>query len=83
MARKILQQNNKTYENSNVIVAHLGGGASIGAHQNGKMVDVVNGLDGEGPFTPERTGGLPLYDFAKMILEEQLDLDQVKKLLAG
>lgn len=83
VARKILQQNNKTYENSNVIVAHLGGGASIGAHQNGKMIDVVNGLDGEGPFTPERTGGLPLYDFAKMILEQKLDLDQVKKLLAG
>ncbi|WP_368645982.1 butyrate kinase [Alkalibacterium putridalgicola] len=83
VARKILQQKSKVYETSNVIVAHLGGGASIGAHQNGKMIDVVNGLDGEGPFTPERTGGLPLYDFAKMILEQQLDLDQVKKLLAG
>ncbi|SFC32836.1 butyrate kinase [Alkalibacterium subtropicum] len=83
VARKILRQKDKMYESSNVIVAHLGGGASIGAHQNGKMIDVVNGLDGEGPFTPERTGSLPLYDFAKMILDEELDLDQIKKRLAG
>lgn len=83
VARKILNQKNKDYEESNVIVAHLGGGASIGAHYKGKMIDVVNGLDGEGPFTPERTGGLPLYDFAKMILEQDLNLDQIKKSLAG
>lgn len=83
VARKLLHQKNKAYEESNVIVAHLGGGASIGAHHKGKMIDVVNGLDGEGPFTPERTGGLPLYDFAKMILEKDLSIEQIKKLLAG
>lgn len=83
VARKVLAGNNKEYEKSNVIVAHLGGGSSIAAHEKGKMVDVVNGLDGEGPFTPERTGGLPLYDFARMILDEQLDLDALKKRLAG
>lgn len=83
VARKVLDQQNKDYETSSVIVAHLGGGASIAAHENGKMIDVVNGLDGEGPFTPERTGGLPLFDFAKMILNEKLDLDEVKRRLAG
>ncbi|GAB2486271.1 butyrate kinase [Alkalibacterium psychrotolerans] len=83
VARKVLSEKSKQYEQSNVIVAHLGGGSSIAAHENGKMIDVVNGLDGEGPFTPERTGGLPLYDFARMILDEQLDLDAIKKKLAG
>lgn len=83
VARKLLHQRNKAYEESNVIVAHLGGGSSVGAHHKGKMIDVVNGLDGEGPFTPERTGGLPLYDFAKMILEKDLSIDEIKKLLAG
>ena len=83
VARKLLHQKNKRYEESNVIVVHLGGGASVGAHYRGKMIDVVNGLDGEGPFTPERTGGLPLYDFAKMILEKNLSLEEIKKHLAG
>lgn len=83
VARKVLEQQSKEYETSNVIVAHLGGGSSIAAHENGKMIDVVNGLDGEGPFTPERTGGLPLFDFAKMILNDQLNLTEIKKRLAG
>ncbi|OJF91138.1 butyrate kinase [Alkalibacterium sp. 20] len=83
VARKVLQQKNKEYTDSNVVVAHLGGGSSIGAHHRGRMIDVVNGLDGEGPFTPERTGGLPLYDFARMILEKEMTLDQIKKILAG
>lgn len=83
VARKVLREKGRTYEESKVIVAHMGGGSSIAAHDQGHMIDVVNGLDGEGPFTPERTGGLPLYDFAKMILEENLNLDDVKKRLAG
>lgn len=83
VARKVLAQDGKTYEESRVIVAHLGGGISIGAHNQGKIIDMVNGLDGEGPFTPERSGNLPLLDFAKYILDNQLELPQVKKLIAG
>ncbi|MCC5894702.1 MAG: butyrate kinase [Alkalibacterium sp.] len=83
VARKVLEEKGKAYTESNVIVAHLGGGASIAAHENGKMIDVVNGLDGEGPFTPERTGGLPLFDFAKMIINEKLDMTEIKRRLAG
>ncbi|WP_147819582.1 butyrate kinase [Salidesulfovibrio onnuriiensis] len=48
------------YEDSCFIVAHMGGGMSIGAHRRGRVTDVTNGLDGEGPFTPERTGALPV-----------------------
>lgn len=83
VARTCLENEGKKYKESNVIVAHLGGGISIGAHSKGQMIDVVNGLDGEGPYTPERTGSLPLYPFAKKIIEERLNLEEVKKILAG
>ncbi|KAF1299446.1 butyrate kinase [Enterococcus sp. JM4C] len=83
VARKITKDLGKTYETSAVIVAHLGGGVSVGAHKNGRMIDVVNGLDGEGAYTPERSGGLPLVDFSNRVIEEKLTLAEVKKLIAG
>lgn len=83
VARKIMEKMGKRYQDSNVIVAHLGGGISIGAHQKGRMIDVINGLDGEGPYSPERTGSLPLYPFAQKVLKEPLTLAQVKKLTVG
>lgn len=81
VARYILNKKNKDYLQSNVIVAHLGGGISIGAHQQGQIIEMINALDGEGPFTPERTGTLPLTDFAQYIIDHQLTLDQVKRLI--
>lgn len=48
------------YEDYNLIIVHMGGGISIGAHQKGMVIDVNNALNGEGPFSPERTGGLPV-----------------------
>ena len=50
------------YEDLNLIICHLGGGISIGAHRKGRCVDVNNALDGEGPFSPERAGTLPAGD---------------------
>lgn len=67
VARKYAESVNKNYSQVNVIVAHLGGGITIGAHQYGKVVDVNDGLLGEGPFSPERSGSLPndsLYQWA-------------------
>lgn len=83
VARTALKKIGKDYSDCSLIVAHMGGGSSIAAHRQGKMIDVVNGLDGEGPFTPERTGGLPLHDFAEMILKNNWTLAEVKKKLAG
>lgn len=83
VARKAVKDLGKKYEETSVIVGHLGGGISIGAHKNGKIVDVINGLDGEGPYSPERSGTLPLIDFADMILSEELQLADVKKIIAG
>lgn len=83
VARKASEELGKSYESSSVIVAHLGGGISVGAHQNGKMIDVINGLDGEGPYTPERSGSLPLIDFTKLVLDEKMEMGDVKRLIAG
>ena len=63
----------KPYEACNLIVAHVGGGVSVAAHQNGRVVDVNNALDGEGPFTPERTGGLAVLAFYRYGLAHGLD----------
>ncbi|MGJ5711536.1 butyrate kinase, partial [Staphylococcus equorum] len=57
---------NKTYKQVNVIVAHMGGGITVGAHKQGLVVDVNVGLLGEGPFSPERAGSIPndlLYEY--------------------
>lgn len=83
VARKVMAEKGKQYNSSNVIVAHLGGGISIVAHQKGRMIDVLNGLDGEGPYSPSRTGALPLYPFAKKIIAENLTLSEVQALLSG
>lgn len=66
MARRAAAELGKKYEDCNFIVAHMGGGVSVGAHVNGKVIDVNNGLDGEGPFSPERAGGLPVCSVVDM-----------------
>lgn len=61
--RKIAKQLDSDYEKMNFVIAHLGGGISVAAHKQGKAVDVNNALDGDGPFSPERSGSLPMNDF--------------------
>lgn len=58
MGRKVAEKHGKRYEDLNMIVAHLGGGISISIHEKGRIVDAIG--DDAGPFSPERTGGLPL-----------------------
>ena len=67
----------------NLIVVHLGGGITIGAHKMGKVVDVNQGLDGEGPFSPERSGTLPIGDVVKTCMSGKFSLKEMKKMLAG
>ena len=59
VARRAAAGLGKPYEELRLIIAHLGGGVSVGAHAEGRVVDVNNALDGDGPFSPERSGGLP------------------------
>lgn len=60
VARHAAAKLGKRYEDCNFIVVHMGGGVSVGAHACGRVIDTNNALDGEGPFTPERTGSLPV-----------------------
>ncbi|OPJ61409.1 butyrate kinase [Clostridium oryzae] len=83
VARRYAKEQGKAYEDVNVIVAHMGGGITVGAHKKGKVVDVNNGLDGEGPFSPERTGGLPVGDLVKMCYSGEFTYEEVKKKING
>jgi butyrate kinase len=82
-ARAYSRLMNHKYEDLNLIIAHLGGGISVGAHRKGKVIDVNQALDGEGPFSPERTGTLPVGALAKMCFEEDITLEDVKKMITG
>jgi butyrate kinase len=66
MARKLARELKRPYESLRLVVAHMGGGISVGAHKYGRVVDVNDGLSGDGPFTPERTGSLPAIPLIKM-----------------
>lgn len=83
IARKASATDGKKYSECNYIVAHLGGGISVGAHQKGRIIDTNNALDGDGPITPERAGTIPAGDLAKLCFSGKYTLDQVKKMLTG
>ena len=59
VARLIAEKRGKTYEDVNCIVCHGGGGVSVGAHRTGRVIDVTNGFEGDGPMTPQRSGSTP------------------------
>jgi len=83
VARKIAWQLNKSYKDSNLIIAHLGGGISVGAHQQGLVIDVNNALDGDGPFSPERSGSLPMGSLVDMCFSGKFSIQEVKQKLKG
>jgi len=83
VARRAAKEKGKSYNESNFIVAHLGGGISIGAHKDGRVIDVNNALDGEGPFSPERSGGLPVGDLAKVCYAGEIPHGELKKKVKG
>ena len=83
VARKYAKSVDKKYEDLNLIIAHLGGGISVGAHHKGRVIDVNNALDGEGPFSPERTGTLPAGQVAKLAFSGEYTHADIKKMIKG
>lgn len=69
------------YGHGRFIVAHLGGGISVGAHLRGRVVDVTNAMDGEGPFSPERSGTLPLLSALRLIESGRYSIEQLKTVI--
>ncbi len=82
-AREVAGRHGQRYEMLNLIVAHLGGGISVGAHRRGRVVDVNNALDGEGPFSPERAGTLPAGQLLDLLVSGTLTESQLRRRLTG
>lgn len=83
VAKRYAKDNGVSYESLNLIVVHMGGGVSVGAHTDGRIVDVNNALDGEGAFSPERAGGVPSGDLVKLCFSGEYTQAQVMKMLVG
>lgn len=83
IARTHAQVEGKNYEEMNFIVAHMGGGISVGAHKEGKVIDVNQALDGEGPFSPERSGTLPMNQLIDYCFNGEYSKEEIKKMIVG
>ncbi|GAA0602844.1 butyrate kinase [Virgibacillus siamensis] len=81
VARKATHDMGKSYADSSLIVAHMSGGITIGAHCYGRVIDVNNGLHGEGPFSTERAGTVPAGSLASLCFSGQYDLDEIMQKL--
>lgn len=82
-ARRYAEEHETFYERVNVIVAHMGGGITVGAHRKGRYIDVNNGLDGEGPFSPQRTGTLPAGQLIDLCFSGKYTKAELKLLNKG
>ena len=83
VARRYAKEHGARYEDLNLIVIHMGGGVSVGAHNHGKVVDVNNILDGEGCFSPERSGTVPVGDLVKMCFSGKYTQQEIYKKICG
>jgi butyrate kinase len=83
VARDHAKQILKKYEDLNLIVVHLGGGITVGAHKKGRVVDVNQGLDGDGPYSPERSGTLPVGDLVRLCYSGKYTQKEVMKMIKG
>lgn len=83
VARRFAAEQGKKYEDLTLIVAHMGGGISVGLHRQGRVVDVNQALNGEGPFSPERSGTLPAGDLAVLCFSGEYTEREVLKMISG
>jgi len=83
VAREHAKSIMKKYGELNLIVAHLGGGITVGAHRKGKVIDVNQGLDGDGPFSPERSGTLPAGDLVRLCFSGKYTQKEIMTMIKG
>ena len=83
VAKRFAKEHGKKYEDLNLIVCHMGGGVSVGAHRKGSVVDTQNALDGDGPFSPERSGTLPTGQLVKLCCSGQYTEADLHRMLSG
>ncbi|MEA1964352.1 MAG: butyrate kinase [Candidatus Aerophobetes bacterium] len=83
VARYVAKKMGKGYEDCNFVVAHMGGGVSVGTHMKGRVVDVNNALNGDGPFSPERSGTVPTTQLLELCFSGKWTFKQMKKKIKG
>ncbi len=83
VAKRYAKEIGKPYDSLRLIVVHMGGGVSVGAHIGGKVVDVFNALDGDGAFSPERAGAVPVGALVRLCFSGKYNQAQVTKMLTG
>ena len=83
VSKRYAKENGIKYSDLNLIVVHMGGGVSVGAHKAGKVIDVNNALDGEGPFSPERAGSIPVGSLIKMCYSGEFTEQEVYNKVVG
>ena len=83
LAREIGSALHIPYESLNLIVCHMGGGVSVGAHVKGEVVDTGNALEGEGPFSPERSGTLPSGALVDLCFSGKYTEQEIRRMITG
>ncbi|HIV26062.1 MAG TPA: butyrate kinase [Candidatus Scatomonas pullistercoris] len=83
VAKRYAREQGVPYNSLNLVVAHMGGGVSVGAHSGGRVIDVNNTLDGDGPFSPERTGSLPVGALVKLCFSGKYTQAEIAKMING
>ncbi len=83
IARQHAKSVSRSYDELNLVVAHLGGGISVGAHYKGRVIDVNQALNGEGPFSPERSGTLPSGALVEMCFSGKYTKEEIDCMITG
>ena len=84
VAREYAKSIGKKMEDLNLVVAHMGGGCTTGALSHGKMIDMFNGLDGDGAFAPTRSGAVPVGDLIRLCYSgKYATVDEMMKRAVG
>ncbi len=83
IVRRYLREHGRKVNDATLIVAHMGGGATISLHRNGRVLDTNHGLGGDGPITPERAGCCPPFELIDMCFSGKYTKEEIKKKLVG
>jgi len=83
VGKRFASENGSDYNELNLIIAHLGGGITVGAHQAGRVIDVNNGLDGDGPLAPERAGSIPVGQVVELCYSTRYKESEMKRKIVG
>ena len=83
VARLVAEKRGEMYEKINCVVCHGGGGVSVGAHRKGRVIDVTNGFEGDGPMTPQRSGSTPGSKLVQMCFSGKYTEAEIRAKMCG